>query len=124
MRGGGNKMYDNTLYLISLILFILHEMDAVYHKEWNMLFILKDMKENNSYVVFLLAHLPIYLLLYYSLGSELGQIIVTALLLIHAVVHYFFRKNQYNEFNYLSNILIYFSSFLSIIGLLFKYLYI
>jgi len=48
------------LFAFNFSLLLLHEMDAIRAKEWKMFAVLKNMNEQNGYIVFSLLHLPLY----------------------------------------------------------------
>jgi len=91
------------VFIVSLLL--IHEMDAIRLKEWKMFVVLKNKHDETAYRIFSLAHLPLYVVAFFILasGGELAKTIlyyaVDAFLLIHAIIHYGFRKNPNNGFN-------------------------
>ena len=109
------------LFAVNFSLLLLHEMDAIRAKEWKMFAILKDMKEQTGYIVFTLLHLPLYIWVVFSIsqiwsGHYAFVYLATDIFLItHAILHFFFRRNNANEFSPIySNILIYSMALLAI----------
>ncbi len=78
------------LVAINFVLLTLHEMDAVHWKEWR-LFGIKD--DAAGRVVFILAHVPLYLLLLGSLVyldtlfGRIASIAMGAFLVVHFFLH-------------------------------------
>ena len=102
------------MFALNFSLLLLHEMDAVRAKEWNMLAILKNMKDSIAFIVFSLIHLPLYAWVIYtvsqtwSIGYAFVWLLVDVFLIVHAAIHFFFRKHTANGFkSAYSNILIY-----------------
>lgn len=113
------------LFAVNFSFLLLHEMDAVRAKEWNMFILLKDMKEETAYIVFSLIHLPVYVWVIFTVsqiwsgGYAVVWLIADIFLILHAVIHFFFRKHAANGFHSIySNILIYATGILSIAHLL------
>jgi len=114
-----------VIFALNLSLLLLHEMDAIRTKEWNMFIILKDMSERTAYLVFSIGHLPLYFVVIYAVSQTRGSsfaiiwLIVDLFLIAHAIVHFFFRKHAAYGFHSLySNILIFGMAALGLIHLL------
>jgi hypothetical protein len=80
------------VFATNIILLILHEMDAVYWKEWRILFGIDDDGKGRN--VFLLAHIPFFMILLFALiysETTFGRVVllITGLFLI---VHYFLHR--------------------------------
>ncbi len=113
------------LFTINLSLLILHEMDAIRAKEWKMFIVLKDMKEKTAYLIFALAHLPLYIWVILLIPRlVMGECIalylgVNLFLVFHTIIHFLFRKKLDNGFTSVySNLLIYSMGALAVIDLL------
>ena len=113
------------LFALNVSLLFLHEMDAIRAKEWKMIIVLKDMKEQTGYLVFSLAHLPLFFWIIFVISQTVigGYVLVWLLtdifLIAHAGIHFFFRKHSANGFNNAySNILIYGMAVLGLIHIL------
>ncbi|EFC36242.1 predicted protein [Naegleria gruberi] len=50
---------ENLLYILNISFLATHELDAVDKKEWRLLFLLKDMQENDAKNWFIGLHLPL-----------------------------------------------------------------
>jgi hypothetical protein len=112
----------SKFYAILFSLLLLHEMDAIRTKEWKMFIVLKDMKEQTGYIVFSLIHLPLYAWVIYSVSQTwngsyaLIWLLTDVFLVIHAMIHFGFRKHTANGFQSVySNILIYGTAALSVL---------
>jgi hypothetical protein len=98
-------------------------MDAIRAKEWKMFVILRSLREEVAYVIFALAHLPLYFAIIFTISqtNDAGFIylITDLFLMIHTVIHFLFRRNKANGFSPVySNILIYLMGFLALIHLI------
>jgi hypothetical protein len=100
-------------------------MDAIRAKEWKMFIILKDMREETAYITFSLIHLPLYVWVIFSISQywsgeyALVWLIADVFLILHAGVHFLFRKHAANSFtSAYSNALIYGMALLSAVHLM------
>lgn len=107
------EIIESLLFSINISLLLLHEMDAIKCKEWNMFIILKDMKESKAYLIFSVLHLPLYFALIYLLSNgsvntkNIIGLCINFFLLFHWVIHFAFRNKHQNNFrNLYSSILI------------------
>jgi hypothetical protein len=109
-------------YYTNLSLLLLHEMDAVRRREWNMMFAVNKLADESAYIVFSVLHLPLYVMMFYlvcGFNGAWGTTMMWALsvfFVLHGVVHKAFRAHASNEFRGVySNLIIY---SMSAIGLL------
>lgn len=92
------------LFCLNISLLLVHEMDAIRCKEWNMFIFLKSMKENHAYLIFAIAHIPLYFALIYLLifgsSNTLGilETVINIFLVFHWIIHIAFRNKQQNNF--------------------------
>ncbi len=112
----------DILYIILLSLFIIHEMDAVLYAEWKMFAKLKDLDDTLAYKIFLISHLPLYIIIFTFYSNSLCRIIVSFLLVCHAIVHVGFKKHPNNKFDGLSNCLIYLCGAVAALNLIFNFI--
>ncbi|HEX2995344.1 MAG TPA: DUF6713 family protein [Anaerolineales bacterium] len=80
------------VFTTNLALLMLHEMDAVFWKEWRILFRTND--DHRGRNIFLLAHIPLLMILLSALiysNTTFGRVVslITGLFLI---VHYFLHR--------------------------------
>ena len=90
----------NILFALAFALLLTHEMDAIRNQEWKMFIGLKELPEETAYRIFLLLHLPLYLIILVLLTTDLvgiGMIIVDVFLIFHTILHYFFRHHPENQ---------------------------
>jgi len=117
-------MTHNILYITILVLFFIHEMDAIRKKEWNMFLILKDMDEEKGYQIFTVLHIPIYFMLLYLLinGTDaaiyLGAL-VDVFFIFHSLIHIIFLKHRNNQFiGFFSNVIIHSLGIIALVHLI------
>jgi hypothetical protein len=117
-------MYEEAIFITIIILFSLHEIDAVRTKEWKMLPVLKNMADGTALKVFVLVHIPLYAVILYilALGStsavEIMYHAVAILLIFHTIIHFVMREHPKNGFtSALSNIVIYSIGILAVVHL-------
>ncbi len=96
----------SVLYFTMLAFFVTHELDAVKRHEWRILPITSFLPEAIGEQVFIWAHVPLFLGLFY-LGA-LDPLSTTAKALsafavIHIGLHLVFRNHQKCEFNNFSS---------------------
>ncbi|WP_309139200.1 DUF6713 family protein [Brevibacillus sp. RS1.1] len=100
-----------VIFLITLSLFLLHEMDAIRRSEWRLFIVLKDMEDSKAYKVFTFIHLPLYTMILYLLFSKYQTVtfwVLDVFFIIHTVLHLLFEKHPRNGFkNIFSRTIIY-----------------
>ena len=95
----------SVFYYCALTLLLTHEMDAVKHSEWHLLFILRQLPEAIAYPVFLLLHVPlIFAILWFSkhrnaVIKKMTQYVFAVFLLVHALLHFRLRNDPAYEFS-------------------------
>lgn len=102
--------WSNILFALELALLLIHEMDAVRHREWNMFIILKDLSEETAFWVFTLPHILLYALVIFLLllNSTIILYVVDLFLICHLLLHFLFRKHPENQLtSFLSKTIIY-----------------
>lgn len=114
----------SILFTAIFSLLLIHEMDAIRTKEWKMFIILKDMAEEAAYKVFAILHWPLYFIALYIMvngGRNTNlvlEIMLDVFLVIHSIIHFYFRRHKNNGFkSVFSNIIIYSMTILSIFHL-------
>lgn len=109
-------------FWINIILFIIHEMDAVRTREWEMIIFTDRLKEEYAYRLFTLLHFPLFFLIFYfaDRNIHLTFIVTSSLLILHQFLHLIFIKHTLNRMNNFFSRLIIFLMFLnSLTGLVF-----
>ncbi len=98
---------ENTIILMSIlsVVFILmHEFEAFYREEWKMMKFLRKFKEETQYQIFLYAHIPLTLFIFYfmytvvSFSNIILWIIVNVFMILHFLLHLIARKWESNVF--------------------------
>lgn len=79
---------------------ILHEMDAIYRKEWKMFAVLNKLPEKTAYLIFSLFHLPLFLIIFYLMQTNFNLIflVLNYFLIIHTFIHWLLKKHPGNNF--------------------------
>lgn len=98
-------MLKEYLFIANISMLILHEMDAIRRKEWKLFIILKDMKDDQGYLLFSALHFPLcFIILYFIMNNGSTYYSIFALginifLVVHGGLHLLFRKKTANEFS-------------------------
>lgn len=103
------KTFLLLMTVLNLIFLLMHELDACYEGEWQMIGFLRHLPERTQSLIFLYAHIPIYALVFYyiwhvfqSTGKPLW-IVVNAFGLIHFALHWQAKRWKSNVFHRLSS---------------------
>ena len=91
-----------VIFALELALFFTHEMDAVRRKEWKMFILLKKMGDEKAYQIFMLLHIPLYLiiLLLFTFPSlYIGYFVIDIFLMAHMFIHFGFKQHPANKLN-------------------------
>lgn len=112
------------LLILNLSLLLIHEMDAIRRKEWKLFVFLKNMDDEKAYSIFTAAHLPLYALVLFLVGTNSNVVIITMgwiisiFLIFHGIIHWFFRRKESNAFNRVfSKLIIYSMSCVAVISI-------
>lgn len=102
------------IYYLGISLLFTHELDAVRHSEWKLLYILRSLSEGLASSVFIAAHVPLFLLFFWLGHHPNRQVrlvfraVVSSFLVVHAGLHLRLATAPQNEFHgALSEVLIY-----------------
>jgi hypothetical protein len=102
------------LYYLGLSLLAAHEMDAVRHAEWRLLYVLRDLGDAAAYPVFVALHVPLFYLFFWLSHHDNRKLrgrfrgLVALFLIVHAALH--FRLSDAAAYDFegvLANTLIY-----------------
>ena len=94
-------MPSNFFFYIALSFIILHEMDAIRCREWRIFPLLSRLSDKMGFTIFMLAHIPLFTLLFYGLGRVDNQVFIKGLnyfFIIHLLLHLLLLKHPKNEF--------------------------
>lgn len=98
-------MSSDLVFLLGLSLLLTHEMDAIQHHEWRIFPLTSRMSDRAGYHVFTVAHVPLYLLLLWTLtGAEttIRSAVVVGLdlfFIVHTLLHIALRRHPAYEFS-------------------------
>lgn len=89
---------NNIVFFIGISFILLHEMDAVRCHEWRIFPGLSLLNDQSGFVLFMLAHVPLFTWLIYCVGNPSFRNGFDIFLLIHLGLHLVFLKHPKNEF--------------------------
>ncbi|GAB4512645.1 MAG: hypothetical protein OHK0046_12500 [Anaerolineae bacterium] len=92
-------MTADLVFFAALGLLVAHELDAVLHQEWRFFPFLKPFDDVTAYRIFVLAHVPLLILILANLDSRGFQVGMDAFLIIHAGLHVILRHHPDLDFN-------------------------
>jgi len=81
-------------YYLAISFLIAHELDAVTHSEWQLLFVLRDLQEATAVHIFALVHIPlVFATLWFSHHANASlrdrtKLGVSIFLVVHAGLHF------------------------------------
>lgn len=95
------------VFLLNLAWMMTHELDAIQQHEWRVLPLTRWMVDAWGYRIFVLAHIPLFVLCMAFRDSIEFQIALDAFFIIHIGLHWLFRNHpEYTFDNWLSQLLI------------------
>lgn len=104
----------STLFYVGLALLFTHELDAMPNNEWQVLPLLRNLTDSVGEATFVLAHIPIFVIVIACIASlnlnirSMARDIACAFLILHAFLHFVFSGHPAYQFNsLLSTSLIY-----------------
>jgi len=104
----------NSAFYLGIALLFTHELDAMPNHEWRMLPGLNLLPDAVGETIFLVAHVPLFVLVIALIASlnvktrVTARNIASAVLILHAALHYWFSASPAYEFSSLvSSVLIY-----------------
>lgn len=104
-------------YYLGLSALSAHEMDAVRHAEWRLLYVLRSLPDDLAYTLFVALHVPLFYLLFWLSHHDNGtvqrtfRLAVAAFMVIHAILHFHLSGDaDYSFAGLFSNGLIYVSA--------------
>jgi hypothetical protein len=95
----------DLLFWLGLVLLLAHELDAVRRQEWRMFAYLNRLDGEQAHQLFVLLHLPLFVLIFWFLSRSdqpvyvWFQLVIDIFLLIHLGLHILFRNHPANNFN-------------------------
>jgi len=85
----------------NISLFILHEMDAIYRKEWMMLYPVNRLDETSAHILFTGMHFFLFMIIFIMLDQYFYYLfwIMNTFGILHLAVHIIFIKHRHNKMN-------------------------
>lgn len=93
-----------ALFAIGLALLLSHELDAVKHAEWQVLPLMRWLDDATGYIVFVLAHVPLFAVMLWALAHSNPavrrntRIGLAAFMVVHAGLHWAFHADPHYHF--------------------------
>ena len=94
-----------VLYYLGLACFFTHELDAVTHAEWRLLYVLGNLPDVTASPLFVALHVPLFFTILWLSHHRLPRIrdgtrtAVSAFLVVHAVLHFSLSSAPHYEFH-------------------------
>ncbi len=118
---------ENIYFCMAISFLFIHELDAIKAKEWKLFIILRDLKEEQAYSIWLALHLPLFLFPLLILSNYMNPfnrkiyiIGIDIFLILHMFLHLFFRNHKDYHFKSLqSNLYIVLTAIFAILDLTF-----
>jgi len=97
-------MTIDLIFYLGLSFLFVHELDAIKRHEWRIFPGLSNLDDNLSYQLFVVLHIPLFVLILWFLCHPSAQIYfwfqlgIDSFLVIHLGLHHFFKPNDKYEF--------------------------
>jgi hypothetical protein len=93
---------NHILFYVALTFMLIHEMDAVRCREWRIFPGLSSLKEPLAFRMFIVAHIPLFFTLFWSLKTlkDPSELIfwLDIFFALHVFLHLLFLRHKNNEF--------------------------
>ncbi|MFN3840736.1 MAG: DUF6713 family protein [Cyclobacteriaceae bacterium] len=100
-------MNSEIFFYLGLSAMLIHEMDAVRCKEWRIFPGLSLLNDNWGFRLFMIAHVPLFCLLFWGLMAEGNpaqlKFGLDIFFIVHVGLHVLFLKHKKNEFKDLAS---------------------
>jgi len=102
----------SALYYFGLACLFTHELDAVTHSEWRLLFLIRDLPDATASPLFVALHVPLFFAILWLSQTprehlrSLTRSVVAAFLVVHALLHFTNSSPHYEFHGALSRALI------------------
>lgn len=89
-----------TIYYLSVATLLTHELDAVKHAEWSLLFLIGRLPDTASYPTFVLLHIPLIVILFWLSHHQVPKVQsafrlgAAGFTVLHAVIHYWLSETS------------------------------
>lgn len=96
-------MSEHFFFFVGLAFILTHEMDAIRAREWAIFPGLSRLEDKTGFIVFMLLHVPLYVLLLVNVVSTAGlnSAVIHGLdvfFIVHVFLHILYLKHPKNEF--------------------------
>lgn len=94
-------MPEHFLFYLALSFFYLHEMDAIRCREWRIFPLLSLLDDKWGKIVFLLAHIPLFLIITIQLSASNNERFIFGMsifFMVHLLMHIIYLRHKNNEF--------------------------
>ncbi|MCZ8155726.1 MAG: hypothetical protein O9264_06385 [Leptospira sp.] len=116
---------ENIYFCMAISFLFIHELDAIKAKEWKLFIVLKDLKEETAYTIWLALHFPLFLFplmivsnVFQPENEKLMKLGIDLFLIIHLFLHIRFRNDKDYQFTSIqSNIYIILTTIFAILDL-------
>lgn len=118
-------MIEKILLFTNLSLLILHEMDAIYCKEWKMFAFLNRLPDSKGRIIFSILHLPLFIIIFFLIEYQFDMFfwILNVFLVFHLLIHMLMNRHKFNNFkSKYSSLLIISMGLIGMVSILFKIL--
>ena len=94
-----------ALYYLGLACLFTHELDAVTHSEWRLLFVLRSLPDDTAAPVFVALHVPLFFAILWlshyprEAVSNATRVLVAVFLVVHAVLLFRLSSTPLYEFH-------------------------
>lgn len=98
-------MLQTALYYLGLACLFTHELDAVTHSEWRLLFFLRDIPDPRASSIFVALHVPLFFGILWLSHDRRDRVrnttrsAVAVFLAVHATLHLLLSRAPANEFH-------------------------
>jgi len=100
----------NILLWANISMLILHEMDAIYRKEWMMLYPVNRLEQNTAHVLFTGMHFFLFMAIFIMMHNYFIYLFwgMNIFGILHLAIHLLFTKHRNNNMNNIFSLVIIF----------------
>lgn len=93
------SIVTRTLFLMVVVCFFVHELDAIRQHEWRFFFAPVPVDDETAYQLFTALHAPLFILILWFLESSPLRMGLSAFAILHGVLHIFLRNHPLVSFD-------------------------
>lgn len=96
---------SGAIYYLGLACLFTHEIDAVIHSEWRLLFFLRSWPDDTASPLFVALHVPLFFAILWlshvhrEVVRKATRVLVAAFLVVHSVLHFSLASNPLYDFH-------------------------